>query len=65
MLPARLCVSQEGKQLDAQARAAAAVRAEALKAVLAQQVAARVNKAQQEKQEEMDYAQVEQVCVRV
>jgi hypothetical protein len=52
---------QEGKELDAAARAAAAAKADALKAVLAAQVAERAHKAAAERQEEMAYARVEQV----
>lgn len=56
---------QEGKELDAKARAEAAVKTESIKAQLARQLAERAQREQQEKQEELDYAQVEQVRRRV
>lgn len=52
---------QEGQELSAKAKADAAVKNEAIKAQLARQLADRANAEQQEKQEEMDYAQLEQV----
>lgn len=52
---------QEGKELSAKAKADTAVKNEAIKAQLAGQLADRANAEQQEKQEEMDYAQLEQV----
>jgi len=52
---------QEGKELDAKARAEAAVKNDSIKAQLARQLAERAQREQQEKQEELDYAQVEQV----
>lgn len=52
---------QEGKELQAKAKAEAAVRNDAIKAQLARQLADRAQQEQQEKQEEMEYAQLEQV----
>jgi hypothetical protein len=55
-----MCI-QEGKELSAKAKADAAVKNEAIKAQLARQLAERASAEQQEKQEEMDYAKLEQV----
>jgi hypothetical protein len=52
---------QEGKELQAKAKAEAAVRIDAIKAQLARQLADRAQQEQQERQEEMEYAQLEQV----
>lgn len=62
-ISAAVVVLQEGKELIAKSKAAAAVKADDIKVQLAKQLAERARREQQEKQEDLDYAQVEQVCV--
>lgn len=54
--------TQEGKELQAKTKADTAVKNEGIKAQLARQLQDRKQQEQAEKQEEIEYAQLEQVC---